>query len=198
VHVTGFVLSNLPPPPARVLEVGCGRGELARALDDAGYDVLAIDPEAPEGPIFRSVTLEELDDVGPFDAAVAARVLHHVDRLDAAVEKLARLAPLLILDEFAPERIDARAKAWYAAQRATLADPEGPPDLDEWQARHRDLHASDAVVAALDRHFAGRFFERRPYFYRWLKSPESEALERAGVEAGEVPPVGWRWVGTRR
>ena len=198
MDVTGFVLSNLPPPPARVLEVGCGRGELARALDGARYDVLAIDPEAPEGTIFRSVTLEELDDVGPFDAAVAARALHHVHWLDAAAEKLARLAPLLILDEFAPERIDARAKAWYAARRAALADPEGPPDLDEWQERHRDLHPSDAVLAALERHFARRFFERRPYFYRWLKSPESEPVELAGVEAGELPAVGWRWVGTRR
>src|SRR5438445_12713907 len=51
VDLVSFVLAALPPPRARVLEVGCGAGALARAVDNAGYRVLAIDPEAPEGPI---------------------------------------------------------------------------------------------------------------------------------------------------
>jgi 2-polyprenyl-3-methyl-5-hydroxy-6-metoxy-1,4-benzoquinol methylase len=42
--VLEFVLGALPSPPARVLEVGAGGGELAADLRDAGYDVLAIDP----------------------------------------------------------------------------------------------------------------------------------------------------------
>ena len=36
--VLGFVRATLPPPPARVLEVGAGRGELAAALREVGYD----------------------------------------------------------------------------------------------------------------------------------------------------------------
>ena len=59
-----FVLAQLPPSAARVLEVGCGSGALARALDAAGHRVLAIDPVAPDGPIFRRVTLEALDELG--------------------------------------------------------------------------------------------------------------------------------------
>jgi len=55
-----------------VLEVGCGReGGVAPELAAAGYDVLAVDPAAPPGPWYRRVTLEELDDDGPFDAARA-------------------------------------------------------------------------------------------------------------------------------
>ena len=51
-----FVLSRLPRARARVLEVGCGvEGGLTPALAAAGYDVLGIDPHAPEGPLFRSV-----------------------------------------------------------------------------------------------------------------------------------------------
>src|SRR5688500_2513925 len=78
MDVTEFVFAVLPPTPARVLEVGCGSGDLARELSAAGYDVLAIDPEAPEGPIFRRSTIEELDERSPFDAVVASRSLHHV------------------------------------------------------------------------------------------------------------------------
>src|SRR5438105_843642 len=94
-----YVSRHLPPLPARVLEVGCGReGGVARELAAGGYDVLAIDPEAPAGPEYRRVTLEELDDPGPFDAVVAGRALHHIDPLAPALDKLSRLAPLLILD----------------------------------------------------------------------------------------------------
>src|SRR5215211_7732235 len=73
-----FVLAHLPAPPARVLEVGCGEGELARALDERGYDVTAIDPAAPAGPIFRRIKLEELEDDARFDAVVASCAFHHM------------------------------------------------------------------------------------------------------------------------
>ncbi len=56
-----------------VLEVGCGAGNLACALDAAGYRVLAIDPEAPEGAIFRRIRVEELDVAERVDAAIAVR-----------------------------------------------------------------------------------------------------------------------------
>ena len=47
-----FVRASLPTPPARVLEVGAGGGELAAVLTEAGYEVTAVDPAAPseKGP----------------------------------------------------------------------------------------------------------------------------------------------------
>ncbi len=51
-----LVTANVPPG-TRVLEVGCGEGRLAAALADAGYEVIAIDPRAPVGHIFRQVRL---------------------------------------------------------------------------------------------------------------------------------------------
>ena len=38
----------------------------------------------------------------PWDAVIAARVLHHVDPLDDGVALLARLAPLLLVDPARP------------------------------------------------------------------------------------------------
>jgi 2-polyprenyl-3-methyl-5-hydroxy-6-metoxy-1,4-benzoquinol methylase len=61
-----FVDEHLPAAAARVLEVGCGRGDLARACAHAGHRVVAIDPDAPDGDLFRTTTLEDLTDPEPF------------------------------------------------------------------------------------------------------------------------------------
>jgi hypothetical protein len=197
---TEFTLSQLPAPPQRVLEVGCGHaGGVAPALARDGYDVLAIDPDAPDGPLYRRVALEELDDPGPFDAVVAGRVLHHVHPLDSALDKLAALAPLLVLDEFAWNHMDEPTIDWYQRHHRTLVaaghEPKGPPDLAEWRARHADLHPYETLRAALDARYDEEHFEWRPYFYRWLNAPASEAMETALIDAGAIQPIGFRYVG---
>jgi hypothetical protein len=197
-----FVLERLPTPPARVLEVGCGwEGGLTPALAAAGYDVLGIDPEAPEGPQFVRATIEQLDDPGPFAAVVASRVLHHVSPLGAGIEKLARLAPLLLVDEFAPEQIDEPTREWYESQHRLLvaagADPLGPPDLGEWAERHPDLHPSHVVLDELARRYETTFLQWRPYLSRWLGAA-SEELEQAAIDAGTIRSVGFRYAGLVR
>src|SRR5919109_1317530 len=134
VSFTAFALAQLPAPPRRVLEVGCGReGGVAPDLAAAGHDVIAIDPDAPDGPFYRQTTLEEFDDTQAFDAVVAGRVLHHVQPLAPALDKLVRFAPLLILDEFAWNHMDPATVDWYERQHRALVaagtEPKGPPDL---------------------------------------------------------------------
>jgi 2-polyprenyl-3-methyl-5-hydroxy-6-metoxy-1,4-benzoquinol methylase len=75
MKLRSFVEAHLPPAPARVLEVGCGRGQLARAIARSGYDVVAIDPDAPRGQLFQAVSLEEFASTDIFDAVVASRAL---------------------------------------------------------------------------------------------------------------------------
>jgi SAM-dependent methyltransferase len=191
-----FVLGELPAPPARVLEVGCGEGELARALDAARYEVLAIDPVAPKGEIFRRTTIEELDDPGRFDAVVSSRALHHVDDLDAVLAKIGGLAPLLVLDEFTWDRFDEPTARWYDDQRGRSPNP--PPPAAEWHSRHAHLHGDSALRAALERHFVEQTFARVPYFYRYLHVPELEPREAELIEAGEIQALAFRFVGTPR
>jgi SAM-dependent methyltransferase len=197
-----FVLNQLPPPPRRVLEVGCGeKGGLVAKLRDAGYDALGVDPEAPEGEHFRRIDFREVD--GSFDAVVAGRVLHHVNPLDDAVAKLAQLAPLLIVDEFAPDLIDEAAQDWYEGQHRMLAaagvvSEYAPASIDEWRERHPDLHPHATLLDALRAHYEELTLEWVPYLHRWLRGPSSAALEQTLVDVGAFPAIGYRWAGVVR
>ena len=198
-----FVFEQLPPPPRRVLEIGCGReGGLVEELAAAGYDVLGVDPQAPDGDRYLRSTFQAASTAlqrTPWDAVVAGRVLHHVTPLEESLDLLARIAPLLVADEFAPNRIDAAAQDWYEGQhrmlRAAGAEPYGPPSLDEWRVGHPGLHSDDVLLAALRERFDEIVFERIGYLHRWLGGPSSEALEQSLVSSGAFPAIGYRWAG---
>lgn len=195
-------------PAGRVLEVGCGEGALARELDAAGYEVLAIDPVAPEGAIFRRVTLADLDEPGPFDAVVAAFSLHHVHDLDRALDRVVGLlAPgaLLLVDEFAHDRLDEATADWYYGRLRALASARGdavPASLDalraEWAAEHEGMHGYDRMRTALDARFDERAFSWEPHLHRYLGGPAGDALERALIDAGAIRPIGYRYAGAPR
>jgi 2-polyprenyl-3-methyl-5-hydroxy-6-metoxy-1,4-benzoquinol methylase len=205
VDLDAFVLAHLQPFPARVLEVGCGKGALARALARAGHMVKAIDPEAPEGPLFRRVTLEELAEPGPFDAVVASRSLHHVESLATALDRItALLAPggVLLVNDFAKERLAGPTAEWYLDRRRALAGAGGkaaPGSLDaclrEWEDDHADLHGYEAMRAGLDARFHERFFAWVPYLHHELAEVVPEAAEEALIEAGTIRATGFRYVG---
>jgi len=202
VDFTAFVLSHLPERPARVLEIGCGSdGGITSALADAGYEAIGVDPRAPSGDRFRATTFQELDE-GTFDVVVGERVLHHVEPLGPSLDQLAQLAPVLILEEFAWEQMDASTRDWYQSQHATLTaagvEPFGPAHWADWEAEHVDLHPSDLLRRELDTRYEDRHFEWRPYLYRWLAGPATQALEETLISSGAIRPLGFRWLGLSR
>ena len=181
-----------------MLEVGCGAGDLARAVDAAGYRVLAVDPEAPEGPIFRRSTLEDLDETGRFEAAVATYSLHHIESLEPGVERIAGLLTpqgKLVIEEFGWDRLDRATADWYAHQQGTSS---AEFVLREWRAEHEGLHGYAKMRSALDEHFVERAFEWRPYLHRCLERDDLEPSERDAIARSEIRAVGFRYVGTRR
>jgi hypothetical protein len=67
-HLTGFVLEHLPPPPARVLEIGFA-GIHAVPLRLAGYDVDVLDDDLRA--VERAGAVVDAPH-GSYDAVVAA------------------------------------------------------------------------------------------------------------------------------
>jgi len=175
----------------RVLEVGCGRGDVAQALAAAGHEVTALDLELrdlPPDPTPPGLTYVEADflafDAAPFDAVVFTASLHHISPLAPAVERAAALtAPggLVVADDFDLDAPDAETLRWYyelqellAAAGVYAADRVDPPRPDPI-ARWRDAHAHDPPLytgAQLRRALAERLAirERRrcEYLYRYV------------------------------
>jgi SAM-dependent methyltransferase len=97
----GVVVEELEQlAPARVLEVGCGWGELAeRIAREVGCDVVATDQSERMVELSRARGLDsrvaDVQDLpfsdGEFDAAVAAWMLYHVPDLDRGLAELARV-----------------------------------------------------------------------------------------------------------
>lgn len=86
--------------PARILEVGCGEGELAERLQrELGAEVIAVDQSERMVEITRGRGVDaRLGNVerlafadGSFDCVVAAWMLYHVADLDRALAEIARV-----------------------------------------------------------------------------------------------------------
>jgi SAM-dependent methyltransferase len=186
--VRAFILDELPSAPARVLEVGCGPGELARALAETGYDVLAIDPDAPEGPLFRRTRIEEFDSTETFDAVIAQLSLHHVTDLAVALDKVIDVLSSegrVVIDDFGWERLDEGA-----------AGRVGIP-FHEWQEEHEHLHTAEAMLVELDERFVRRWFSWEPFLFREGRRVMDEARERMLIAEGRLPALGFQYVGGR-
>lgn len=214
-HVWSLVAPALPPPPARVLEVGCGSyGGLVPRLRAAGYDAVGVDPEAPDGPAYRRVGIEQADAGGPFAAVVASTSLHHVDELGRALEAVdAALAPggVVVVVEWDRAAFDEPTAQWCFHRLPDRADDDGgwlrthferpdaerrpwPDHVHDWAAEEA-LHGGDAVLSALRDRFAERRSERGPYFFADLGIPPAE--EQAAIDAGEIRANGLLWVGEK-
>jgi SAM-dependent methyltransferase len=200
VDILEFVRVQLPPVPSRILEVGCGDGRLAWALDELGHQLVAIDPAAPDGAIFQTVSLEEFADPARFDAVVASRSLHHVHNLAGGLSKLQRLlvpGGRLIVVEHAFDRLDEPTARWYLEKRRAK-DPGAPSSLQaclaEWQTDHAGLHGYTAMRRELDRRFTERWFVWTPSLYLELgEALEDEELSL--IEAGSIQATGFEYVG---
>ena len=153
----------------------------------------AIDPVAPEGPIFRRIKLEELEEDAAFDAVVAVGTFHHMgENLEQNLDRVARAlhggGPFL-LDEFGPDRLDAATAGWYEPRRRPQR-----PSLAEWEAHHEHVTPSGQLLEAVRSRFEERLYEDVPYLWRYLDGVAVE-LEESLISTGAIRALGFRFVG---
>ncbi len=85
----------------RVLDVGCGEGQIARRVAGPGVEVVGVDPTWSQvavagaragGPRYARARAEALPcRTGAFDAVVVCAALEHVDDYEAAIREVARV-----------------------------------------------------------------------------------------------------------
>ena len=190
---------SLPPPPARVLEVGAGEGELAAALADAGYDVVAIDP-AGEGDVVPVVLLDLAEPDASFDAAVAVVSLHHVEPFEPSCRRLAevvRPGGALVVDEFDVARFDEPSAQWLLDRWRETGRERGRAPAEMVAELRAHLHPLAAIRATLGDWFEVGPVARDSYLYRWYLGEEFREAEEELIAAGSLPRLGARFAGTR-
>ena len=198
--VWSFVRDQLPPAPARVLEIGCGTlGGFVPALLDGGYQAVGVDPEAPEGPDFQRIEFERYEPPQPVDCVVASLSLHHVADLEEVLNRLKyQLVPggVLVVVEWAWERFDEATARWCLARLAPRDSGKEPGWLhkhqERWMASGRPwdaylgawateegLHPGEDIVGGLDARFDRHLRVGAPYFFPDL-ADTSESQEQPG------------------
>lgn len=206
-----FVRAHVPPPPARVLEIGCGTlGGFVPALRSEGFDAIGIDPRAPDGAHYEQTAFEHAELPEPVDAVVASTSLHHVADPEEIADRIASVlvgAGTLIVVEWAWEDFDEKTARWGFSR---LAGDDGG-----WLVRHRErwleageaweaylsgwanaegLHPAHALLDVLNRRFDQVLLARGPYLFVDLPGT-SEAEEQAAIDRGEITATRVDYVG---
>jgi SAM-dependent methyltransferase len=187
-----FIKRSLPAGARRVLEIGCGSGELAASLLQDGLSVVAIDSDRDCVAAARQLGVDARNaawpdfDEGQFDVVLFTRSLHHIHPLNQAVQRAADSLPAsgrLIVEDFAYEVADEKTLRWFANAIGQLdaADLLMKDDdflnavrskietLEAWRENHvSDLHTAADIFAEIKRTFGAVKREDVPYYFRYL------------------------------
>jgi SAM-dependent methyltransferase len=176
-HLVHSILDSECPPPARVLDMGCGLGFLSHDLASSGYSMVGNDPSTRSIEVanrlfgdhvdFIKATIEEFAaslERNPFDAVVANMALHATPVLQFAVDAIARaLKPNGVFVATIPH------PAFYLPRKegfhVTTTPYEMPGILMDFRIRNGKVHRSKV-----------------PYFQRKI-SDYSTAMTRAGFRS---------------
>ena len=171
--VTADELSRRVPPPARVLDVGCGAGDFMQVAKDAGYDVEGIDISEASAEICRSRGLnaragdfltEKFD--GKFDLITMWDVVEHLRD------------PAAFFD---------RARSLLSKDGYLFAKIPGFGDLsvglsNRWPRVAGTLLGAPSHVQYFDRELLGKLFSRTGFRPEWI----SRGAARSPMTGGSI------------
>jgi SAM-dependent methyltransferase len=200
-----FVKRFLPSECRRILEVGCGTGELAARLSKDGHTVVAIDSDPGSvaaarnlGVDVRVATWPDFDE-SRFDAVLFTRSLHHIHPLDHSVRHAAaslRDGGRLIVEDFAYESADEKTLRWFSSALRLLEATGSLAVSDEFlktvlsktatlkawrENRESDLHTAAEIDAQLEKVFDRVIREKAAYYFRYTSSAISTAEKRNAI-----------------
>lgn len=204
-HTYDFVKRFLPYDCRRILEVGCGTGELAAQLARSGYAVIAIDSDRDAvaaarrlGVDARVVTWPDFDE-RHFDAVLFTHSLHHIHPLHEAVRRAAESVVeggVIIVEEFAFESADEKTLRWFASAirlleatgSLTVSDEflervlSKTETLKAWRHNHEnELHTAADIDAQLEKTFGCVERKKAAYYFRYIAKAITGAENRDGI-----------------
>ncbi|MGI5456833.1 class I SAM-dependent methyltransferase [Streptomyces sp. CA-249302] len=164
-------------PGARVLDVGCGTGIVARQFQDAGCTVLGVEPDARMAELARRrgtdvdvATFEEWEAKGrTFDVVVAGTAWHWVDLAAGAVKAAQVLRPGGLLVPFWNVADLPADLAEAVADAAERVMPDAPFDFRAAVTRSLVEAYQGFLAKAADgmRSVDGAFGEPEQWRYDW-------------------------------
>jgi 2-polyprenyl-3-methyl-5-hydroxy-6-metoxy-1,4-benzoquinol methylase len=187
-----FIRRFLPRDCRRILEVGCGGGELAARLLQEGFVIVAIDSDGDSVTAARQLGVDARVETWPdcdernFDAVLFSRSLHHIRPLDKSLRQAAQsLVPggRIIVEDFAYESADKKTLRWFRAVVRSLKAAGSLVAGDEflskilsktetlnvWRENHEaELHTAADIGGQIEKVFSEIVTEDAPYYFRYL------------------------------
>lgn len=190
----GIIMSLLPPPPARLLDLGCGGGWTSIFYALRGYQVVGQDiaPDmidlatenrkrnalGEDQLQFLCADYESLGDAGQFDCAVFFDSLHHADDEALAIRSAYNsLKPGGILVTHEPgEGHSTSPHSIAAMEQFGVNERDMPPSL----IIKRGLEAgfNDHRVLPMPHELFDIFYVKRSFPKRWLSKRRYNAMQR--------------------
>jgi len=164
------------PQGARVLDVGCGSGDLAALVMQLrpdvrieGIDVLVRPHTAIPVHVYDGAHIPFADD--SFDAAMVIDVLHHTDDPAAVLAEIGRVAPLVLVKDHLRDGLAAnltlRFMDWVGNAAHGVRLPYNCLSHGEWRAMWKRLGLSPTGFTTRLRLYprpASWLFDRRLHF----------------------------------
>lgn len=187
-----FATASLPSQRLRILEIGCGNGELAMELKSRGQEVVAVDSDENAVAEARRLGVDarvaNFPDftAEPFDCVFFTRSLHHIHPLQPALRQAGNLlkpAGFLLVEDFAFSEVHRHTADWFYSLLALLDACEALLPAEEsfgrkllarggafnlWHEHTHEINTASSILTAITDGFEVLEAKPAPYLYRYV------------------------------